>query len=101
MNSSDWKEFAKEKPMEGQPILTISNQGSISRFAFYPIILQHHWTHWQPWADPPKPDPFEEFWKTRLLPRTLNSETIETYKSWCQNGWEGHERWAREHPEDK
>lgn len=64
MKPEDSKDFAKEKPAEGQTILVFSEFAATSRFEFYPDMLMNgSWKYWQPWADPPKPDPFEEWFR--------------------------------------
>lgn len=98
MKFEDWKEFAKEKPVSGTKIIAATKD---CHAVFDYKGIDSGWTHWQPWADPPKPDPFEEYWKTRRMPTVEGGVAYETCKQWCLDGWVGHERWAKDQSEGK
>lgn len=96
MTANDWKEFAKEKPKFGEFILTLNRDGEIARFLYQPEINHLKWTHWQPWADPPKTDPFNEWWEAQSTPRDDDYAREIARKYWTARAY-----WARRHPEDK
>lgn len=95
MNSSDWKEFEKEKPKEGQLVLLTSDQRHIRIATYHDCGEFYNW--WQPWADPPKPDPFDSWYRQWIL----DGHPTGTEQSYMRRAWNAAMKWAREHPEEK
>lgn len=100
MNTSDWKRLEDEKPDHGQKILFLVNGGHVMRATYCTgDVYVHEW--WQPWDDPPKPDPFGEFWKN-AMPTNIESARLRTpgMKEWLRGAWDAAVKWAREHKEE-
>lgn len=76
MNSNDWNPTT-EPPILGQRILVLNNDASITTLEFPGMPFPRVVMAWQPWADPPAPDPFDAaFLKSGLDAKTPNVQNI-------------------------
>lgn len=91
MNSSDWIKFSDRAPQEGQRILALYSDGTQTCIVYF---SDKRIVYWQPWADPPKPDPFEE-WHANYC--GLSSPLAREQR---HSGWDAAIAWAKAHKDE-
>lgn len=95
MTTDSWKEFAKERPSKCQDVLLLFSDGGMVHERHYQDRDRVGVTHWQLWADPRHPDPFEEWHQAWT---TMDNPVL---KETRRSAWDAGVKWAREHPEAK
>lgn len=76
MTTNDWKPIT-ELPKPGQKVVALYSDDALALITFDGEPFRKGTVAWQPWADPPAPDPFyEAFFKSGLDAKAPNVQNI-------------------------